>query len=81
MAGIEKTLSAEMDHVNETLRKYMNARKVAEHFEQMYDTLVMNPKISTEELSFDERVKIRTDWVNAYGEELQLRNELNVLLA
>jgi hypothetical protein len=74
----EKMLS---DLVNETMRKYVDARNVAESFERSYDIFVMNPKISTEEVTLEERVKIRTDWVNAYGKELELRDKLHALLA
>jgi hypothetical protein len=81
MAGLKKLFSAEMVRVNETLRKYINARKATESFERSYNIFVMNPKISTEDVTLEERVKIRTDWVNAYGEELELRDELNALLA
>jgi hypothetical protein len=73
--------STQMDSVLETLRKYTAACKEAEHFERMYDTLVMDPKISTEEVSLDERVKIRNDWINAYGDVLLLREELDAMLA
>ena len=37
--------------------------------------------LGDEDVTLEERVKIRTDWVNAYGEELELRDELNALLA
>jgi hypothetical protein len=76
----QKLSSPEADQVAKALRDYLEASAQEEKCLQIYTEKVCNDDISTFDVTLDERVKIRMEWVDAIGNTLDFRRVLNALV-
>ena len=74
----QKLSSPEADQVVKALRDYLESKTQAQTFLAIYKANVYENAC---ELSSEERDKMRTDWINSIHTELQLRRELETLIA
>lgn len=75
-----KLSSPEADHFVWVLRLYLEARDTTKRLEHRYDSYVMSDTFSTSEISLEERVKIRQEWVDSMGNELELGVKLRTMV-